>query len=64
VGRTSRNNLAGAYQAADQLDQAIPLYQQNLTDTERILGPDHPDTLVRRTNLAAARQLQAEGETP
>ena len=51
---TSRNNLAGAYHAAGKLDQAIPLFEQNLTDQEQILGPRHPDTLTSRNNLAAA----------
>ncbi len=50
----SRNNLANAYRDAGNLDQAIPLHEQNLTDTERILGPHHPDTLTSRGNLALA----------
>ncbi|MFN8083979.1 MAG: tetratricopeptide repeat protein [Dermatophilaceae bacterium] len=50
----SRNNLAGAYQAAGDLGQAIPLYEATLTDIERVLGPDHPDTLASRNNLAYA----------
>ena len=29
---TSRNNLAGAYQAAGDLGRAIPLYEQTLAD--------------------------------
>ncbi len=53
---TSRNNLAGAYQSAGQLDQAIPLFQATLTDSERVLGPDHPATLRSRNNLADAYQ--------
>ena len=51
---SSRNNLAGAYESAGQLDQAIPLYQATLTDRERVLGPDHPNTLTSRNNLAGA----------
>ena len=46
---SSRNNLAGAYQSAGDLGRAIPLFEQTLTDTERVLGPDHPDTLRRGT---------------
>ncbi|WP_446040152.1 tetratricopeptide repeat protein, partial [Streptomyces sp. SID1121] len=30
------------------------LHQQTLTDHERTLGPDHPDTLTSRNNLATA----------
>ena len=50
----SRNNLAGAYQDSGRLDEAIPLYEQNLEDSTRILGPDHPSTLTARDNLAGA----------
>ena len=46
---TSRNNLAGAYQSAGRLDEAIPLYEQTLADRERVLGADHPDTLTAAT---------------
>ena len=51
---TARNNLAGAYQTAGRLNEAIPLYEQNLEDRTRILGPHHPDTLNSRNNLAGA----------
>jgi len=43
---TSRHSLAGAYQSTGRLDEAIPLYERTLTDRERILGADHPDTLA------------------
>lgn len=36
----SRNNLASAHESAGDLGRAIPLYEQNLTDSERTLGPD------------------------
>jgi tetratricopeptide (TPR) repeat protein len=51
---TSRNNLAGAYEAVGDLTRAIALYEATLTDRERVLGPDHPDTLASRNNLAGA----------
>ncbi len=51
---TSRNNLAGAYQAAGDLGRAIPLYERTLTGSERVLGGDHPSTLAARNNLASA----------
>ena len=50
----SRNNLAGAYQDAGRLDEAIALHEQNLTDRTHILGPHHPNTLTTRHNLANA----------
>ena len=52
----SRHNLAGAYQAAGRLDEAIPLCERNLNDSTRILGPNHPSTLTSRNNLAGAYQ--------
>lgn len=36
------------------LGRAIPLLEQTLADRERVLGPDHPDTLTSRNNLAGA----------
>ena len=53
---TSRNNLAGAYQDAGRLNDAIPLYEQTLADRRAVLGPEHPDTLTSRNNLAGAYQ--------
>jgi len=38
----------------DSAAQAIQVAGPLLADQERILGPDHPDTLGSRTNLAAA----------
>ena len=54
--QASRNNLAGAYQDAGRLDDAITLYEQTLDDRTRTLGPRHPDTLLSRNNLATAYQ--------
>jgi hypothetical protein len=34
--------------------EAIPLHEQTLAARERVPGPDHPDTLTSRNNLAAA----------
>ena len=51
---TSRNNLAGAYESAGRLDEAITLYEQVLADRVRLLGDDHPQTLTSRNNLAYA----------
>ncbi|MET9444404.1 tetratricopeptide repeat protein, partial [Streptomyces sp. NPDC006610] len=36
------------------LGRAIPLYEQTLHDSERVLGNDHPHTLAARNNLADA----------
>src|SRR5487761_1537289 len=40
--------------ALRELGEAIALYEQNLADRARVLGPDHPDTLMSRSNLAFA----------
>ena len=53
---SSRNNLAGAYQEAGRVEEAIPLYERTLADAERVLGADHPQTLTSRNNLASAYQ--------
>ena len=50
----SRHNLAGAYQAAGRLHEAIPLFEQTLTDCTYVLGPQHPLTLSTRNHLANA----------
>ena len=52
----SRGNLAGAYESAGRLGEAIPLYEQVLADRVRVLGDDHPQTLTSRNNLAYAYQ--------
>ena len=46
--------LATAYHSARRLKDAIPLYERAVRDRERIQGPDHPDTLGGRGNLASA----------
>ncbi|WP_083899805.1 tetratricopeptide repeat protein [Nocardia abscessus] len=40
--------------AAADFTRAIELGRRTLTDHEQLLGPDHPDTLVSRNNLANA----------
>ncbi|WP_449066646.1 tetratricopeptide repeat protein, partial [Planomonospora algeriensis] len=52
----SQDNLASAYESAGDLPRAISLYEQTLTNAERILGSGHPTTVTIRSNLQAARQ--------
>ena len=40
--------------------KAIPLLERTLTDRERLLGPNHPHTLISRNNLAAVRLTKSE----
>jgi tetratricopeptide (TPR) repeat protein len=51
-------NLATAYRDAGRAAEAIALFERALADLERVLGPDHPDTMTVRDSLAAARASQ------
>ncbi|MBO3748871.1 tetratricopeptide repeat-containing protein [Streptosporangiaceae bacterium NEAU-GS5] len=42
------------------LRRAVPLLRQTLSDRERILGTDHPNTLTSRNNLASAYQAAGD----
>jgi len=48
--------LANAHQDAGRTAEAITLHEQDLADQERVLGADHPDTSLLRSNLALAYQ--------
>ena len=50
----TRGNLALAYRESGNLQKAIDMFEDVLTDRTRLLGPDHPDTLATRGNLAIA----------
>jgi hypothetical protein len=47
-----RNNLAVLLQDQGDLAGARPLHERALAISERVLGPDHPDTERSRNNLA------------
>ncbi len=53
---TDLANLASSYLAAGRTSEAITILKQAVTDSERLLGGDHPDTLTARANLAGLRQ--------
>ena len=42
------------YRTVGRLDEAVDLYTRTLADRERVLGPNHPDTLGSRNHLAGA----------
>jgi hypothetical protein len=48
---------------AGRLGEAIPLFEQTLTDSVQILGDDHPDTRTYRDDLAAALTRAAPGRS-
>jgi tetratricopeptide (TPR) repeat protein len=68
----SLNNLAALYHAQGQYAQATPLFQRALAIREKVLGPEHPDTvtvlgnyadLLRQTNSEAeAKKLEARAQ--
>jgi tetratricopeptide (TPR) repeat protein len=48
------DTLGTTYRGLGLYDQAVTLYTKAAAVRESALGPDHPDTLKSRTNLAAA----------
>jgi hypothetical protein len=46
--------VAAAYQAADQVELAIPLLKLNLAERQRRLGADHVDTAASQKRLDQA----------
>ena len=57
VALEGTNAIAQAYGSAGRFDEAIPLYEKALADSARVLGDEHPDTLISRGNLAGAYQV-------
>ena len=51
------NNLAQLLQDTNRLAEAEPLMRRALAIFETSLGPDHPNTVIARNNLAALRPL-------
>jgi tetratricopeptide (TPR) repeat protein len=51
---TTRDRLAGSYEAANRGGDAIVVFASALADRERNLGHDHPDTIGARVRLAHA----------
>jgi tetratricopeptide (TPR) repeat protein len=52
---TSLNNLAYLYQAKGDYDSAEPLYKRALEIAEKVLGAEHPNTVIFRNNLEGCR---------
>jgi hypothetical protein len=46
------NNLALCLRVLGDAAGALPLYRRALDSSERVLGPEHPDTLTSVNNLA------------
>jgi Tetratricopeptide repeat len=54
------SNLAETLRALGDLRGALKLHEQTLAARQRILGPDHPDTLASTNSLAAVRRELGE----
>ncbi|MEV8354832.1 tetratricopeptide repeat protein, partial [Streptomyces niveus] len=48
--------------SAGDLERAVPLFEQTLTDRQRVLGDDHPYTVKSRNNLAKAYESAGDLE--
>jgi hypothetical protein len=49
----TKNNLACALDDQGKFTEAEAMYREVLAVERRVLGPDHPNTLVTAGNLAA-----------
>ena len=61
---TVRNNLAGAYESAGRLAEAIDAKKKLLPDCQRVLGREHPLTKQVEKNLEAAKRKMNPPDTP
>ena len=52
--------LAETLRALGDLRGALTLHEQTLAARQRVLSPDHPDTLASTNNLAAVRRELGE----
>lgn len=52
---TSYNNLAGLYDSQGRYSEAESLYRQALEILLRVLGEEHPNTIICRENLELLR---------
>jgi Tetratricopeptide repeat len=54
----AKNSLAGAYADTGDLDRSIPLYEQAYDVALRVLGEDHPHTVIIRRDFAHTAGLR------
>jgi hypothetical protein len=57
----SLNNLAQLLRATARLPEAEPMMRRALAILEKSLGPDHPNTVIVRNNLAALKAALGNG---
>ena len=56
------NNLAALFYRTNRLAEAEPLMRRALSIFETSLGPDHPNTVRARNNLAGLEAALANGD--
>ena len=54
------NALANLFHSKGEYDRALPLYEECLAKRKRVLGDDHPDTLMSLNNLAVLFDSKGE----
>jgi tetratricopeptide (TPR) repeat protein len=54
------NNLASLLESQGKYDEAEPLHRQTLALRKKILGPEHPSTLISINNLALLLESQGK----
>ncbi|MFG2818637.1 tetratricopeptide repeat protein [Kitasatospora sp. NPDC048365] len=57
---TSRNNLAGAYEAAGELERAVHLHTTVLAQSGTVFGDTDPRTLTSRNNLGSVYETAGD----
>ena len=56
------NNLAAVLGDQGKYEAAEKMHQQELEQAKKVLGPEHPDTLVSMNNLAKVLRNQGKYE--
>jgi hypothetical protein len=54
------NNLAGLYYATDRLPEAAQMMSGVVEIFEQLLGPEHPNTITAKGNLAIIQQAMQQ----
>jgi hypothetical protein len=57
---TSRCNLANSLHYQGKYDEAETIYRQTLALMEKVLGKEHPDTLLSMRNLTVLLKIQGK----
>jgi Flp pilus assembly protein TadD len=58
----SLNNLAGLYYATDRLPEAAQMMAGVVEILEQLLGPEHPNTIGVKENLAMIQQAMQRSQ--